>query len=159
MLKVKLRAHLLQSGKVLVDGASSDGTAAGQRNLGFSLARQQRAEAEHGSAHGLHEVVGRLDAHLAVLHGNGSLFEHRLASKDIEELDGGLHVPEVGHVGEGHIAVNGYGGHDDGKSGVLGAAHSYGAFERNAALYKKTVQFFLQKCQIDKKSRERQKNA
>ena len=44
-----------------VDGPGADGAAAGQRDPGAALAGEQRAQHQDRGAHGLDEVVGRLD--------------------------------------------------------------------------------------------------
>ena len=48
-----LRAQLLETFDVQIDGARADGASAGQGNAGASAARDQRAEYQGGRAHGL----------------------------------------------------------------------------------------------------------
>ena len=55
-----LRAQLFERLDVQVDGARADGAAAGQGNARVAEARDERAESQHGGAHGFHQFVGRL---------------------------------------------------------------------------------------------------
>ena len=52
------RPHGFEAFEVLVDGARTDGAAAGQADLGFAETRQRRAEHEDGGAHGFDQFVG-----------------------------------------------------------------------------------------------------
>ena len=51
-----------------------------------------------------------------------------------------MDIPKVGHIDIGYLVIHGNGRHDDGQSGILGAADLDDALERNPALYDKTVQ-------------------
>ena len=53
--------QFLKGQEVQVDGTSADRASAGQRDARAAFARHQRTEHEHGSAHGLDEVVRRFD--------------------------------------------------------------------------------------------------
>ena len=57
-----LRAHRLQALEVLIDRARADRAAARQRHARAAVARDQRPEHQHGRAHRLDQLVGRLDS-------------------------------------------------------------------------------------------------
>jgi hypothetical protein len=109
---------------VLVDGAHADGAAAGQRDARHPGARQERPQHDHRSAHGGHEIVGRLVArHALHLEPRGAAEPHgRLGAQLLEELAHGHHVSEGWDVLEYHrLACQQTRGHG-GQGRILGGA-------------------------------------
>ena len=52
------------------------------------------------------------------------------AAQHVQELDGGMDVAQVGHIGVDHGRVQQDAGKKNGQGGILGAADIYGPFER-----------------------------
>ncbi len=61
MGEADLRAQRRQPLEMQIDRAGADGAAAGEGDPGAAEAGQQRPEDQHRGAHGLDQVVGRLD--------------------------------------------------------------------------------------------------
>ena len=135
VLHLDLGAHPLQRGEVQVDRARADGAAARQRHARAALAGDQRAEHEHGGAHRLDEVVGRLDgAQGARPHLDGAAdAELDLGAERLEHAAHGADVAHLGDVREHHGLVGQQGGAQVRQGGVLGAGDADRAFEGPAA--------------------------
>ncbi len=126
-------AHELQALQVLVHRTRADGAAAGQGHAGLADAGQQRAQAEHRGPHGAHQIIGGLGQQAAgrQLHAVPAVAAG--AAQHVQELDGGMDVAQVGHVGVDQGRVQQDAGKKNGQGGILGAADIYGPFERRTA--------------------------
>ncbi len=67
-------AELFKTLDMKIDGTRADGAAARKRNAGLARPCQQWTQYEHGSAHGLHQFVGRF------MRSNGGCFQAGRAS-------------------------------------------------------------------------------
>ena len=83
---------------MLVDGPHADGAAAGERDARDTGPREQRAQDEHGRAHGRDELVGRLVARDArhAHPGDAVGVSRNLAPEALEERAGGHDVGRAG---------------------------------------------------------------
>ena len=126
-------AHELQALQVLVHGAGADGAAAGQGHAGLADTGQQRAQTEHRGAHGAHQIIRSLGQQAAGLQLHTMIVIAAGAAQHVQELDGGMDVAQVGHIGVDHGRVQQDAGKKNGQGGILGAADIYGPFERRTA--------------------------
>lgn len=126
-------AHELQALQVLVHRTRADGAAAGQGHAGLADAGQQRAQAEHRGPHGAHQIIGGLGQQAAGRQLHAVLAVAAGAAQHVQELDGGMDVAQVGHVGVDQGRVQQDAGKKNGQGGILGAADIYGPFERRTA--------------------------
>jgi hypothetical protein len=136
-----LCAHGLQALDVLVDRPRADGAAARQRHPGMAEARQQRAQGQHGGAHGLDQLVGRLGvAEVAGIQADRAvvvaLGRHAHVAHQLEH---GRHVLQARHVVQRHGLVGQQRRAQLGQRGVLGAGNEYFAAELSPAANQKFV--------------------
>ena len=119
--------------------AGPDGAAAGQGHAGLADTGQQRAQAEHRGAHGAHQIIRSLGQQAAGLQLHAMIVIAAGAAQHVQELDGGMDVAQVGHIGVDHGRVQQDAGKKNGQGGILGAADIYGPFERRTAFDNKLV--------------------
>ena len=127
-------AQRLEALEVLVDGARADLAAAGERDLRAAEARDERAEHQHARAHLLHELVGRLGAHVGA-GGDVDLgrVDRHVAAEEAQQRRGGVDVAQRRHVAQLARAVGEQRGAEDGQGGVLRAADADRAAQRAVA--------------------------
>ena len=127
-------AHGLQALDVLIHRAGADRAAAGQRHLGATEARQQRAQHQHRRTHRLDQVIrrDRIDGFGSV-QGEPSAFAMHLGmhAHVLQQLAHGGHVAQTRHVAQHHRLVGQQGGAKLGQGGILRARH--GDFTTEAA--------------------------
>jgi hypothetical protein len=136
-----LRAEHLEPEQVLVDRASPDLAATGQRDLGAAVAGEERPEDEDAGAHLPHELVrrlghdlptGGLDPHLGDVHRDA-------APERPQELARRLNVPEAGDVAQAAFAVGKQCGAEDRQGRILGTADPNRASELTRAAHANRV--------------------
>ncbi len=132
-----LGAELLEPLDMQVDGASSNGAAAGERDPGVTAAGDQRAKNERGSAHCLDQLIrsfrrGEIGAmeRSAVL--GASIAEFDFGPHGGEQVARGLNVAHLRNIFEDDRLVGEQGGSHAGEGGILGAADANGAEQRVA---------------------------
>ncbi len=132
---VHFGAHGLQPGHVDVDRARTDRAAAGQRNVGAAVLRDERPEHQDRSPHGLDELVGREGR---VGRGRVDLDPHALVDGDArthaaEQFDHRRYVMQVRDVCDRDRPVGQQRARQNRQRGVLGARNANFAVERHAA--------------------------
>ena len=122
---------------VLIHGAGTDGTTAGQGDASLSETGKQRSQHENAGAHGFDELVRRFGVgDVAGIHrdlvvaGEGGFGTH-----GVQDFDEGVHVAQARHVINDGFASDEQGGSENGQDGVLGAANGDFAVQRFAAAY------------------------
>src|ERR1035438_269450 len=133
-----LRAQLFESFDVEIDGASSDGAAAGERDAGVATAGYERAEDQRGGTHGFDEFVGSLGSGECGAVDGGAVMSASVAELDFgahgsEQVARGLNVADLRNVFEDNGLVGEQGGGHAGKRGILCAADADCAEQRLSA--------------------------
>ena len=129
--EVDLRAHRFQRLQVQLHGTRADGTAAGQRHLGFAHARHQRRQHLERGAHLAHHVIAGEDrrdlvggeAHgVAFAKATGQRHLHLDPEAD-QQLGHGAHIGQAGHIGQGQGLRRQQRRRHQLQGGILGAAN------------------------------------
>ncbi len=128
----------LESLDVQVDGAGSDGAAAGKRNAGVAAAGYQRAEHQRGGAHGLDEFVGGFGGVEFGAVDGGAVLGASVAEFDFgahggEQVARGLNVADLRNIFEDDGLIGEQGGGHAGKRGIFCAADAHRAEQRLSA--------------------------
>ena len=143
--QLKMRAHELKSLEVLIHGARPDGATARQRNARLADARQQRPQAQHGSPHGLHQIIRCFRMQLAGADLRAVIGIVAGAAQHIQQVQRRVDVAQVRHVLEPGGAIQQDGRKQYGKRGVLGAVDGNGPLQPDAALDDEFIHNFLLK--------------
>ncbi len=142
VLKIEASPHFFEGGEVQVHGPCADGAAAGHGDARFPEPCQQRAEHEHGSPHGLDQIIGRFRLERAGRDRDLPVFKDGGAAEQPEQLGGGADVPQVRDIRVRHGLVEQDAPHEDGQGRVFRAAHVHDAGQRNAAFDDQFVHVF-----------------
>ena len=123
MLQGDLGTQGLESFKMQVYRAGTDGAAAGQGNARLAEASQQWSQHQHRGAHGLDQIIGGLmavDAGGIDLHHMPVAFN--LCTEGFQDLDGGIDVTQKRHVADLVHSGRQDSGDKDRQRGILGTA-------------------------------------
>ncbi len=101
VFQVEAGSHFFHALEVLIHRTRADGAPAGQGHAGLPDARQQGAQTEHGSPHGFDQLVRRFRLRTAGTHMNHAGLVFGRTSQDAQQLQRGMDIPKVGHIGEG----------------------------------------------------------
>jgi len=130
-VQVDLGPHLLQPMAVQIDRPRTDGAAAGQRNLGFAAARQQRTQHEDAGPHLADKVIGRGCVgnlprrqlqHVAAMRVIDPRADADLHAHRAQQIGHGGDVGQMRHVRQRQRLVGQDAGGHDRQGRVLGAA-------------------------------------
>jgi hypothetical protein len=134
--EVKLGAQLFKPMQVQIDGPRADGAAAGQRNLGMTVAREHRPQHQNRGAHLAHDVV------MGGVVGDATCIQRQhpalrqacdLAAQRSQKFGHGGDIGQPGGIGQGQRLVGQQGGGHQRQAGVLRPRDLDGAVERPSA--------------------------
>jgi hypothetical protein len=110
----------LESLEVQVDRTGSDGAASRQGYPRLTETGQERSEYENGSAHGLDQIIGGLMAtESGGIDPNNIPVAQDLRAKVLQNLDGGIYVPQERYVAYFMAPGSQDGRYENGKSGIF----------------------------------------
>jgi len=92
---------------VLIDRARANLTATGQRHLGATKARHERAEHQDAGAHLAHQIIGRFGQYFAParVHAHVGNADGHFTTQEAQQSGRGLDVPEPGHIAQQTLAI------------------------------------------------------
>jgi hypothetical protein len=134
VFQLDARPHGGQPLEVLVDGSRADGASAWQRHARLAVAANQRPQHQGRGAHGLDQLVGRLEVVDGRAVDDGGAVALDLGAKLPEQLAHGDHVTQARDVAVGRLAAGKQRRGEDGQRRVLGARHTHLAVQSLAAL-------------------------
>ena len=139
-----LCAQAFEAFDVEIDGASSDGAAAGKRDAGVAATGYQRAQDQRGGAHGLDQFVGGFGSGEVGAVDGGAMLGASVAEFDFgahgsQQVARGLDVAHLRNVFEDDGLIGEQGGGHAGERGILGAADADRAEQRLSAANDKLV--------------------
>ena len=149
MLQTDIRAESLQPFQMLVDGSGADGAAAGKRHPRPAVPGQKRPENQHRGAHGLDQIIGRLDiVDRCGVDSDNIAVPLDPGAERLQHLDGGVDVAQKRHIADLVHPWSKDCGTEDRQRCILGAADRHLAGKLFPALDNQFIQLNYLVCSV-----------